>query len=53
MPICSTVAQVVNTYCRAGALKTMEGVFLGPQRKLDAALAEIETRTRGVCRQKD
>lgn len=32
------------------ALKTMELVKRGPHPSLDAALAEIETRTRGLCR---
>jgi hypothetical protein len=32
------------------ALETMAGAELGPHASLDAALAEIETHTRGVCR---
>ena len=32
------------------ATKTMGAVHRGPHATLDAALAEIETRTRGVCR---
>jgi len=32
------------------ALNTMQLVTRGPHATLDAALAEIETRTRGVCR---
>jgi hypothetical protein len=32
------------------ALNTMRLVQRGPHPSLDAALAEIETRTRGVCR---
>ncbi|WP_406856711.1 hypothetical protein ABEG18_03505 [Alsobacter sp. KACC 23698] len=32
------------------AVQTMEGCHLGPHRSLDAALAEIERHTRGVCR---
>jgi hypothetical protein len=32
------------------AMKTMGAVHRGPHSTLDAALAEIETRTRGVCR---
>jgi hypothetical protein len=32
------------------ALETMAGIDQGPHASLDAALAEIETHTRGVCR---
>ena len=32
------------------ALKTMHGIAPGPHGSLDAALAEIEKHTRGVCR---
>jgi hypothetical protein len=32
------------------ALKTVQLVAPGPYKSLDDALAEIETRTRGVCR---
>jgi hypothetical protein len=32
------------------ALNTMRQVARGPHKSLDAALLEIETRTRGVCR---
>lgn len=32
------------------AAETMQGLRLGPYASLDAALAEIETHTRGVCR---
>ena len=32
------------------ALETMAGAELGPHPSLDAALAQIETHTRGVCR---
>jgi hypothetical protein len=32
------------------ALETMAGINRGPYASLDAALAEIETHTRGVCR---
>jgi hypothetical protein len=32
------------------ALETMHGLSPGPYTSLDAALAEIETHTRGVCR---
>jgi hypothetical protein len=32
------------------AAKTMQRVNCGPHASLDKALAEIETRTRGVCR---
>ena len=32
------------------ALETMGGLSPGPYASLDAALAEIETYTRGVCR---
>ncbi|GEP06338.1 hypothetical protein [Methylobacterium oxalidis] len=32
------------------ALTTMVGIRLGPHAALDAALAEIERHTRGVCR---
>lgn len=33
-----------------GALETMKGVKYGPHTSVDAALAEIEKCTRGVCR---
>lgn len=33
-----------------GALETMAGMDVGPFVSLDAALAEIEKHTRGVCR---
>jgi hypothetical protein len=32
------------------ALETMDGINRGPFESLDAALSEIETHTRGVCR---
>jgi len=32
------------------ALETMAGIEQGPHASLDAALAEIEKHTRGVCR---
>ena len=32
------------------AVETMVGMNLGPHASLDAALAEIERHTRGVCR---
>ena len=32
------------------SLETMAGINLGPYQSLDAALDEIEKRTRGVCR---
>jgi hypothetical protein len=32
------------------AVETMTGIQLGPHVSLDAALAEIERHTRGVCR---
>jgi hypothetical protein len=32
------------------AVETMEGMRLGPYHSLDAALAAIESHTRGVCR---
>ena len=32
------------------AIKTMHGIASGPHLSLDAALAEIEKHTRGVCR---
>jgi hypothetical protein len=32
------------------ALETMAGIGQGPHASLDAALAEIEKHTRGVCR---
>jgi hypothetical protein len=34
------------------ALETMDGMNNGPHVSLDAALAEIEKHTRGVCRRK-
>jgi hypothetical protein len=38
------------TICPEGhALKTMAGIQQGPHASLDAALAEIERHTRGVC----
>jgi hypothetical protein len=33
-----------------GAIETMAGLKPGPYASLDAALSEIETHTRGVCR---
>ena len=33
-----------------GAVETMAGINKGPYMSLDAALAAIEERTRGVCR---
>ncbi len=39
------------TICPEGhALETMAGIEQGPHASLDAALAEIEKHTRGVCR---
>jgi hypothetical protein len=39
------------TICPEGhALETMAGMNRGPYASLDAALAEIERHTRGVCR---
>ena len=39
------------TICPEGhALDTMAGIEQGPHASLDAALAEIERHTRGVCR---
>jgi hypothetical protein len=39
------------TICPEGhALETMAGIEPGPHASLDAALAEIERHTRGVCR---
>ena len=35
------------------AVETMAGMKLGPFASLDAALAEIERHTRGVCRRSD
>ena len=32
------------------AIETMHGITAGPHASLDAALAEIEKHTRGVCR---
>jgi hypothetical protein len=32
------------------ALETMAGIEQGPHASLDAALAEIERHTRGICR---
>jgi len=32
------------------SLETMAGIARGPHASLDSALAEIEKRTRGVCR---
>ena len=48
-----TIVQETNGFLirPAGeAMKTMGAVHRGPHSTLDAALAEIETRTRGVCR---
>lgn len=33
-----------------GGLETVRGIKTGPHSSLDAALAEIERHTRGVCR---
>ena len=39
------------TICPEGhALETMAGIERGPHASLDAALAEIERHTRGICR---
>ena len=39
------------TFCPEGhALETMAGMQKGPHVSLDAVLAEIERRTRGICR---
>ena len=37
-------------YPEGDALETMAGIEQGPHASLDAALAEIERHTRGVCR---
>jgi hypothetical protein len=37
-------------YPEGHAFETMAGIQCGPYASLDAALAEIETHTRGVCR---
>ena len=37
-------------YPEGHALETMAGIEQGPHASLDAALAEIERHTRGVCR---
>jgi hypothetical protein len=37
-------------YPEGHAFETMAGIKSGPYASLDAALAEIETHTRGVCR---
>ena len=37
-------------YPEGHAFETMAGIQCGPYDSLDAALAEIETHTRGVCR---
>jgi hypothetical protein len=37
-------------YPEGHAVETMAGIQCGPYASLDAALAEIETHTRGVCR---
>jgi hypothetical protein len=37
-------------YPAGHALETMAGILQGPHGSLDAALAEIERHTRGVCR---
>jgi hypothetical protein len=40
-----------STICPEGhALETMAGIEQGPHASLDAARAEIERHTRGVCR---
>jgi hypothetical protein len=36
-----------------GALETMAGLNHGPYASLDAALNEIETHTRGICRMRE
>lgn len=48
-----TIAQVQKGFYispMGEAVKTMSLVNLGPHPSLDKALAEIESRTRGVCR---
>ena len=37
-------------YSEGHALETMASIEQGPHARLDAALAEIERHTRGVCR---
>jgi hypothetical protein len=41
---------VFTIHPRGHAVVTMAGMKLGPHPSLDAALAEIERHTRGVCR---
>jgi hypothetical protein len=52
-----SMGQIVETDARefmilpdGHALETMAGMEQGPHASLDAALAEIEKHTRGVCR---
>ena len=44
------IAHCFTIYPEGHAFKTMAGIQCGPYASLDAALAEIETHTRGVCR---
>jgi hypothetical protein len=39
-----------TVYPEGHAVETMAGIHQGPHASLDAALAEIERHTRGVCR---
>jgi len=45
-----TAANEFTIHPEGHALMTMAGIRLGPHASLDAALAEIEKHTRGVCR---
>ena len=43
-------AREVPIHPKGNATETMHGLRPGPYASLDAALAEIETHTQGVCR---
>lgn len=46
----STDADTFTIHPDGHAVETMTGIKSGPFSSLDAALTEIETHTRGVCR---
>ena len=48
--VAETSAQQFIIEPEGHSLETMAGIVRGPYPSLDAALAEIEKRTRGVCR---
>ncbi len=50
--IAQTPSKQFNVEPEGHALETMAGIGQGPYASLDAALAEIERHTRGVCRRR-